>query len=57
MPLTFLELSNTLYWMAELIKLSATSKTFNINLKDAMAESIQYEKNKPKQLKIIYFYW
>lgn len=57
MPLTFLELSNTLYWMAELINLSATSKKLNINLKDAMAESIQYEKNKPKQLKIIYFYW
>jgi len=41
--------------MAELTKLSTTSKKVSINLKDAMAESIQYEKNKPKQLKIIYW--
>lgn len=48
MPLTLMELSNTVWWMVELTRLSTTSKKLNINLKDAMAESIQYEKNKPK---------
>lgn len=45
--------------MAKLTKVWTTSKKLNINLKDAMAESIQYEEKKnpnPKQLKVIYLY-